>query len=159
MICLKWTLTQMYTYTSKNNPVKSIDQIRKVIKNLKKQYEENGIGRWTVVDKMTKECLGWSGLKYHKESINNHEFFYELGYRFKKKNWGKGYATESATAVINYGFRHLNIDTIYAITDPKNLNSKKVLGKLGFNYIEVFDYEGDMTDWFEIKKENWLINQ
>lgn len=83
-----------------NSPVKSIDEITKVIEMLKNQYKENGIARWAVVDKLTKECVGWSGLKYFKTPLNNHINFYELGYRFKKKHWGKGYATESSFAIL-----------------------------------------------------------
>lgn len=138
-----------------NNPVKSIDQITKVIEMLKKQYQENGIARWAVVDKNTNECIGWSGLKYFNEPLNDHNHFYELGYRFKKKHWGKGFATESSIAIVDYGFKNLNIDKIFAITDPKNTNSKKVLSKLGFNFQETFDYEGDLTDWFELNKTDW----
>ena len=138
-----------------NNPVKSIDEIQKVIEMLKKQYRENGIARWAVVDKLTNECIGWSGLKYFDEPLNNQNNFYELGYRFKKKHWGKGFATESSIAILDYGFKNLNTDTIFAITDPKNVNSKKVLTKLGFDLQETFDYEGDPTDWFELKKSTW----
>jgi len=138
-----------------NKPVKSIDEIQKAISMLKKQYDENGIARWAVVDKLTNECVGWSGLKYFKDQINKHNNFYELGYRFKKKHWGKGFATESSIAVLDYGFEYLNVDTIFAITDPKNVNSKKVLKKLGFDFQETFDYEGDPTDWFELKKITW----
>ena len=119
-----------------NNPVKSIDEITKVIEMLKKQYKENGIARWAVIDKLTNECIGWSGLKYFNQPLNKHNNFYELGYRFKKKHWGKGFATESSNAILDYGFKNLNTDTIYAITDPKNLNSKKVLTKLGFDFKE-----------------------
>ena len=138
-----------------NNPVKSIDEITRVIEMLKKQYLENGIARWAVIDKVTHECVGWAGLKYFKEPLNNHNNFYELGYRFKRKHWGKGFATESSKAILDYGFKNLNVDSIFAITDPKNLNSKKVLTKLGFDFEETFDYEGDMTDWFELKRMNW----
>ena len=138
-----------------NNPVKSIDEITKVIEMFKVQYNENGIARWAVVDKLTNECVGWSGLKYFNQPLNNHSNFYELGYRFKKKHWGKGFATESSNAILDYGFKNLNTDTIYAITDPKNENSKKVLTKLGFDFKETFDYEGDPTDWFELKKVTW----
>jgi len=141
-----------------NNPVKSIEEIRKVIELLKLQYQENGIARWAVVDKITNECLGWAGLKYFKQALNNHSNFYELGYRFKKKHWGKGYATESSIAILDYGFNTLNTDTIYAITDPRNANSIKVLTKLGFNFIETFDYDGDNTNWFELNKSNWKNN-
>ena len=44
--------------------------------------------------------------------------------------------------------------TIYAITHPENVNSKNVLLKLGFRYVETFDYDGDATDWFEVKRMN-----
>lgn len=142
-----------------NNPVNSIDEITKVIEMLKKQHQENGIARWAVVDKLTNECIGWSGLKYFNQPLNNHNNFYELGYRFKKKHWGKGFATESSIAILDYGFENLNVDSIFAITDPKNLNSKKVLTKLGFDFQETFDYEGDPTDWFVLKKRNWEISK
>lgn len=138
-----------------NNPVKSINEITKVIEMLKKQYDENGIARWAVIEKNTNECIGWSGLKYFNEPLNSHHNFYELGYRFKKRHWGKGYATESATAVLDYGFKKLNIHSVFAITDPQNTNSKKVLTKLGFTLQETFDYEGNPTDWFELTKKNW----
>lgn len=138
-----------------NNPVKSIEEITKVIEMLKKQYQENGIARWAVIDKATNECVGWSGLKYFKQPLNNHNNFYELGYRFKKKHWNKGYATESSIAILEYGFNNLNVESIFAITDPKNVKSKKVLTKIGFDFHETFDYEGDPTDWFELTKANW----
>ncbi|WP_353096294.1 GNAT family N-acetyltransferase [Empedobacter brevis] len=138
-----------------NNPVKLIGEITKAIEMLKKQYQENGIARWAVVDKTTNECVGWCGLKYFNQPLNNHHHFYELGYRFKKKHWGKGFATESSAAVLDYGFKNLDTDKIYAITDPENINSKKVLTKLGFDFQETFDYEGDPTDWFELKKATW----
>lgn len=138
-----------------NNPVKSIDEITKVIKMLKEQYKAYGIARWAVVDKQTNECIGWSGLKYFTHTLNNHSHFYELGYRFKKKHWGKGFATESSTAILDYGFKTLNIESIFAITDPNNVNSKKVLAKLGFQFKETFDYEAAPNDWFELKKSTW----
>lgn len=138
-----------------NKPVKSMDEIRKAIQMLKTQYEQNGIARWAVVDKATNECIGWSGLKYFNQPLNNHINFYELGYRFKRKHWGKGFATESSNAILDYGFKNLNVDTIFAITDPKNAHSKNVLIKLGFHLKETFDYQGDPTDWFELKKTTW----
>lgn len=138
-----------------NKPVKSIAEVRKVIEILRVQYRENGIARWAVVDKATNECVGWSGLKYFNQSLNNHHHFYELGYRFKQKHWGKGLAIESSIAVLDYGFKNLPIESVFAITDPKNVNSKKVLTRLGFNFRETFDHEGDPTDWFELKKVDW----
>lgn len=135
-----------------NDPVKSKDQIAEVVEMLHRQYRENGIAHWAVIDKETLECVGWAGLKLFREPLNNHEGFHELGYRFKQKHWGKGFATESSKAILEYGFGQIGLDAMYAITPPENENSIKVLGKLGFRFTGQFDYEGDLTNWFELRK-------
>lgn len=145
---------QVHLYIE-NKPVKSIDEVRPVIEILKKQYREYGIARWAVTDKSTKECVGWAGLKYFNEPLNNHTDFYELGYRFKRKHWGKGFATESSVAILDYGFENLNLDIIYAIVNPENVKSKNVLAKLGFDFQETFDYNGVQIDWLELTKAAW----
>lgn len=144
--------TEVHKYIE-NNPVNSKEQIMAVITMLNQQYDENGIARWAVIDKYTKECIGWAGLKYFREPLNNHSNFYELGYRFKRKHWGKGYATEASQAILKYGFDNFNINSIFAITHLENKNSINVLQKLGFQFKETFDYEGDLTNWFELTKK------
>mgnify|MGYP001554239794 CR=1 FL=1 len=133
-----------------NSPVKDLAQIKDVIAFIRKQYLENGIGRWAVVEKDSNEFIGWCGLKYFTETINNHIHIYDLGYRFSKDHWGKGYATEAAKACLEYGFNKMKLKEIYAMTDSRNLNSNKVLKKLGFTFIEKFDYDGDESDWFKL---------
>jgi RimJ/RimL family protein N-acetyltransferase len=68
------------------------------------------------------EFLGWCGLKYLFETNE-----VDLGYRFMKKFWGKGYATEAALACIEYGFATLNLHQIVGRALPGNLASIKVL--------------------------------
>lgn len=133
-----------------NEPVKDIEQINNAIQFIRKQYVDNGIGRWAVVLKETNEFIGWCGLKYFTETINKHIHIYDLGYRFNKKHWGKGYATEAAKACMNYGFDKMNLKEIYAMTDSRNANSNNLLKKLGFKFIEKFNYDGDESDWFKI---------
>ena len=137
-------------------PLTQIDQALDVVRLLQSQYKKNGIGRWAVIDKLSQEFLGWSGLKLWNEPLNNHCGVYELGYRFIPKYWGKGYATESAQAWVDYAFEVLNVNTLYAITDPENTNSKQVLRKVGFLEGALFDFEGEQTSWFELPKSNWV---
>jgi ribosomal-protein-alanine N-acetyltransferase len=137
------------------SPVRSIKQVREAIKMLQQQYKEHGIARWAVVDKTTNECLGWAGLKYFTGTINGHANFYEHGYRFKRKHWGKGLATEASNAILDYAFSDLHIDTIYALTDIENVKSKHVLRKLNFEYKGQFNLDSTLADWFELKIENW----
>lgn len=56
-----------------SKPVKTIEEVREVIKFIRKQYDENGIGRWAIIDKTTGEFVGWSGLKLVRERINNRQ--------------------------------------------------------------------------------------
>lgn len=131
-------------------PLTQPEQALAVIKMIQQQYQDFGIGRYAVIDKSSQEFLGWSGLKFWNTPLNNKVNFYELGYRFIPKHWGKGYATESAQAWVNYAFEQLPIDTLYALTDPQNEASKRVLQKVGFQETALIDWEGDPTCWFEL---------
>jgi ribosomal-protein-alanine N-acetyltransferase len=135
-----------------NKPVQSIEQSKADIEFIRKQYIENSIGRWAVIEKATGNFIGWSGLKLIKEINNNHSSYYDLGYRFSKRYWGKGYATESAIAARDYGFKVLQLDEIIGIADINNLGSIHVLEKAGLKRISIFDYQGIKHHWLKIEK-------
>src|SRR6476660_5829932 len=87
----------VHRYLGKN-PVKDKNQIVNTIAFIRQQNADNGIGRWAIVDKNTNEFIGWAGLKWVTEFTNKHKNYYDLGYRLRKKFWGKGIATETAIA-------------------------------------------------------------
>ena len=119
-------------------PLTQPEQALEIIEQLQQQYKENGLGRYAVIDKESNAFLGWCGLKLWRTPLNGLIDFYELGYRFIPKYWGKGYATESAQAWVDYGFQNLPIKALYAITDPLHFNSKKVLKKVKDTYGEKY---------------------
>lgn len=47
-----------------NNPISSIEESSESIKHIRRQYTQNGIGRFAVVLKETNEMIGWSGIKF-----------------------------------------------------------------------------------------------
>ena len=55
------------------------------------QYEKYGVGRLAVIDKTTLKFLGWCGLKYSQDKNE-----YDIGFRFYRNYWNKGFATETA---------------------------------------------------------------
>jgi ribosomal-protein-alanine N-acetyltransferase len=137
-----------------NKPVKDIEESLDQIKNIQQQYKDFGIGRWAVILKETNEFLGWSGIKFIRNEINNHKDFYEIGYRFIEKHWGKGYATEAGKAFINYAFNVMKVEAVYAYADAGNENSRKILEKLGLQYVNSFEYEEELEVWYELKNPN-----
>lgn len=136
-----------------NNPVKTKAQMSEIIAMIRQQYVDNGVGRWAVIEKETETFIGWAGIKYFTAEINGHQFFYELGYRFMPKFWGKEYASELAKALTHYAFEQFPIDTLYAYTHHENLASMHVLEKVGFVRKNHFLDEEEEQIWFERKKE------
>ena len=133
-------------------PVQNIEQCREVIEIIRQQYETNGIGRWAVIKKETGTFIGWSGLKLMKETINGRNNFLDLGYRFIKQYWGKGYATETAIASAFYAWDVLKARELCGIAHIDNIASRKVLQSAGLRFIQNFDFNGDPYEWYEAKK-------
>jgi RimJ/RimL family protein N-acetyltransferase len=138
-----------------NNPVKNREETAKIIDYIQQQYIENNIGRWAVIEKATNCFIGWAGLKLVKQLTNHHIHYYDLGYRFIQKYWGKGYATESAIACLKYGFKEMKLNEIFAYTHPQNKSSHNVLLKSGFQYKETIEYNHETYNWYKITKEDW----
>jgi len=135
-----------------NKPVTSIEQSRETIKFIRAQYQENGIGRWAVIEKATGNFIGWSGLKLCTAERNNHHNFYDIGYRLIKKYRGKGYATESAAVALLYGFNELKVPLIYGMADVNNAGSNHVLRKIGLRFIETFYDDGILHNWYKTER-------
>ena len=113
------------------DPVRDIDQARGVLqKSILPQYSLYNHGRWAVHIKPDLKFIGWCGLKARPERNE-----IDLGYRFMKSAWGKGYATEAAFACLQYGFEKLNLPRIVGRAMPQNTGSLKVLEKCGMRYI------------------------
>ena len=141
-----------------NNPVKNIEHIENAFQSIQQQYAENGIGRWAVIEKSSGDFMGWSGIKFMRQTVNGKIDFHEVGYRFLQKYWGKGYATESAKAAVRYGFEEMQLQEIYGITNVENINSKKVLEKCGLQLIETFvweSYDNMECNWLKTSKGEW----
>jgi len=114
-----------------DGPVKDLEEAKRILTEIIFPQYKNKIGRWAVHLKDTNEFIGWCGLKY---IADNNEV--DLGYRFFKQYWGKGYATESAKAVLDYGINTMHLKNIVAQAAKANTASLNVIKKLGFVYLK-----------------------
>ena len=113
------------------DPITDIAHAQQVLEQvILPQYVLYNHGRWAVHTKPDLEFIGWCGLKKRPERNE-----IDLGYRFLKSTWGKGYATEAAFACIKYGFEKLGLKRIVGRAMPGNIASLKVLEKCGMTYI------------------------
>jgi ribosomal-protein-alanine N-acetyltransferase len=56
----------------------------------------------------------------------------ELGFAVRRDDWGKGYATEAASLMLDFGFRTLRLHRIQAACGPESRASQRLLARLGF---------------------------
>lgn len=131
-----------------DKPVHTIDQVQEVIRIIRQQYAENGIGRWAVIEKKSQNFLGWSGLKLMRTVMNGHTGYYDIGYRLIRKYWGKGFATESAIAARDYAFDTLGLPEIFGTAHVNNAASNHILQKIGLQFVEQYDFEGLPCNWY-----------
>lgn len=150
------------TYISGGEP-SSLDFCKAAVGRCLAQYEryDHKFGLWWAQSKKNDELLGWFLLrpdKLHPERVENPE----LGYRFKKEHWGRGYATEGAMALRDKAFLDLGCKSIYAVAMKENLGSQKVMQKIGMSFLGEYKQDecfapGKDTSavHYKITKEEW----
>ena len=115
------------------------------------------VGLWAVVERQTDRLLGWVSLR-PEGNVG------DLGYRFFREAWGRGFATEAAQAVIADGFLELGLGRITAETMSVNIASRRVMQRLGMRCVRTFiaDYpdklpgseQGDVE--YALLREEWI---
>jgi len=135
--------------------IKTLDEAYDIIKYIRNQYAENGIGRWAVIDKETSDFVGWSGLKYEQDLRSDFDY-YDIGYRLRKKYWGQGIASLTASESLRYGFEQLSLDEICGAADINHRVSNHILQKIGLSHLEQFVFEGTTANFYRITKSQWL---
>lgn len=119
-----------------DNPFGSIEEAKKFLLSYD-QYKKFGMGRLAVIETKTNEFIGWCGLKYTADKDE-----YDIGFRFFKKHWNRGFATETSEKILEIGFTTLNLEKIIGRAMKENCASIKVLEKIGMQFERNFDFDG-----------------
>ena len=119
----------------------TLEQTRQWIDVSQRNYELHSRGCMAVIERDTNSMIGFCGLVAGDTSGE-----IELIYGFAPDHWGRGYATESAGAMLEYG--QTILPRIIASIYPQNKASQRILEKLGFVKTRV---ESDGAICFQIE--------
>ncbi len=108
-------------------------------------------GFWHVEELAAPGFIGWCGVFPLQDSG-----LMEIGYRYARKAWGRGLATEAAAAALDHGFRVLELDPIVAVCEPGNAASHKVLRKIGLRAKGTARHYGEELSFFELSRREFL---
>ena len=92
-------------------------------------YDRFGFGLYRVQLKTGGEPIGMCGL-LKRDSLAD----VDVGFAFLPRFWSRGFAFESASAVLAHGRQTWGLKRILAITSPDNEASIRLLAKLGFRF-------------------------
>ena len=127
-------------------PETSVEQTRAMLERvIAREARMPGFGFWAVAEKATGRLVGGALLQGVDETPE-----IEVGYHLGRGDWGKGYATEMARALVRYGFETMGLDRIIGLVFPENHASRRVLEKAGLVYEGRGVYFGHELDVFAI---------
>lgn len=144
-------------YTGDGGVVSKKEIERRITQNVFGDYKKYGFGRLAVELKDENKFIGFTGLKYLEDMDE-----VELGYRFMKKYWGQGIATEAGKACLDLAFNTLDLNKVIAMVLPENIASIRVLEKLNFEYENDIMEDNLLIEIYTLIKEkapNTVYNQ
>ena len=116
-------------------PPEEASNVEFQIKNIHRNqvyYKRNpGLGVWTAIEKENNNFAGWFALKHLGKSED-----IEIAYCIVKEYRQKGFATNMAKTIIDYGFKQQNLVKILGLVKEENFASKKILEKIGMKFDE-----------------------
>ncbi len=109
------------------------DLAERSVERWRRQWDEQGFGRCSIIVRATGEYAGWVTLavpQFLPEILPA----VEIGYILRRECWGQGYATEAAAELLRFGLTEAGLDRIVSIRHVDNMGSKRVMDKLGLRF-------------------------
>ncbi len=118
------------------------------------RWKDERIGFCAILEKPSKKFVGWCGIWRLKETEE-----LEIGYAVAKQFWGKGLATEAALVFLDYAFEKLEPEKIVAVARPENTASRRVMEKLGMNFVGTGIFYDQELVQYAITREEYARNR
>ena len=121
-------------------------------------FEHHDVGMWGIreKDRSDEPIMGYTGFVIDiGDDIDPAEKL-EAGWAISRQAAGRGHAAEATARIVEHAFIDLGTRIIQAITSPHNLDSRRLMSRLGFTYdSDVVAYQGSQV-LYVINRKEWL---
>ena len=128
----------------------SVEETRRRLARYREHQARHGFSKWIVRERTSGEAVGDSGLLRLEEPER-----VDLGFRFARPWWGRGFATEAARAWVHAAFADFGLDRLTAFAHPANVPSLKVLEKVGFRRTDHAEVMGMEAYTYVLEASLW----
>ena len=113
---------------------------------------EHGFGFWAVEAPGVAVFTGIAGLLVPRFQAHFTPCV-EIGWRFAREYWGRGYATEAARALLDFAFTRLELEELVSLTVPANGRSRRVMERIGMTRDPADDFDHpDLPDGHRLRR-------
>ena len=117
------------------------EETRAIVARVKARWAEVGYSWWAFVERETGELVGAGCLQ-----------------NLRRDRWGRGYASEAAVAIGDFAFDVRHGPEIYAVCDPANTASARVMQRLGMSDLGLQHWYGKEFATYRIDAATWRAN-
>ena len=119
--------------------IKTLEDAEKYISNSYiKSYRESGFGFYLMEKREDGTPIGMCGLVKRPQLED-----VDIGFAMLSQFGKNGYALEAASATMVYANTMLQIKRVVAITTLENINSQRLLQKVGLRFEKLVDFSGE----------------
>lgn len=122
--------SEVMTYLNAGQP-ETEEHTRAAVARIMGRWAEGGYSWWALMRKDDEVMVGMACLQHlGGDRTQPHE----IGWRLARAGWGKGYASEAASAIVAHAFEVVKAPFVVAVAHPGNAASIKVMTRLGMRY-------------------------
>ena len=117
----------------------SVEETQTFLTHLLNSMESDGTYAWIVESKEDRRLMGLMSMGIHSAresdflSTEEERQYYKVSfaYHLARSEWGQGYATEAARALVDWALSQRRVFRVWTVCDVDNAASVRVLEKLG----------------------------
>lgn len=129
------------------------DDTLAMIERVKGRWSALGFSWWCLIEQASNDIIG-AGCIQNLGRVEDNPL--EIGWRLRQDKWGQGFASEAARCMAKFAFDTLDAEILYAVCNPENLRSARVMERLGMRYKGQETWYDMNTSVYEITRAEWL---
>lgn len=144
----------------------SRDQTAAGIERVQRCWSAWGTGWWAFIETNSARVAGAGCIQFLRrdavapqdlDSLRSNPL--EIGWRLHPDFWRQGFASEAATTMAAYAFRNLQAPELLAVRHPDNVESARVMDRLGMSYRGLEKWYGTILATHVLGHQTWLHHQ
>ena len=133
-----------------HEPPGGVDLALKNTADMIRQWELRGYGQWSVCEKVTGHLIGCVGFYHPQKPWPG----VDLGWVLHRSRWGLGFATEAASAALEWIWKNTEVDRVISLIAPEDARSIRIATKIGERFERAGEdpVHGEPADLYSIAR-------